>query len=1461
MVEAGQVPVFQEALKAVSFFDPSAGSQTLTYSYTDGNTCSNSAQVTITVNELPVINAGSYAAVCVDAADVVLAGSPVGGTWTGTGVSGSIESGFVFDPSAGSQTLTYSYTDGNTCSNSAQVTITVNDLPVVSAGTYAAVCADAADLILGGTPAGGTWSGNGVSGSIESGFVFDPSTGSQTLTYSYTDGNTCSNSAQVAITVNELPVINAGSYAAVCVDAADVALAGSPVGGSWTGTGVSGSIESGFVFDPSAGSQTLTYSYTDGNTCSNSAQVTITVNELPVINAGSYAAVCIDAADVVLAASPVGGSWTGNGVSGSIESGFVFDPSAGTQTLTYSYTDGNTCSNTAQVTITVNDLPVVSAGTYAAVCADAADLILGGTPAGGTWSGNGVSGSIESGFVFDPSTGSQTLTYSYTDGNTCSNSAQVAITVNELPVINAGSYAAVCVDAADVVLAGSPAGGTWTGTGVSGSIESGFVFDPSAGSQTLTYSYTDGNTCSNSAQVTITVNELPVINAGSYAAVCVDAADVVLAASPLGGSWTGNGVSGSIESGFVFDPSAGTQTLTYSYTDGNTCSNTAQVTITVNDLPVVSAGTYTAVCADAADLILGGTPAGGTWSGNGVSGSIESGFVFDPSTGSQTLTYSYTDGNTCSNSAQVAITVNELPVINAGSYAAVCVDAADVVLAGSPVGGTWTGTGVSGSIESGFVFDPSAGSQTLTYSYTDGNTCSNSAQVTITVNELPVINAGSYAAVCIDAADVVLAASPLGGSWTGNGVSGSIESGFVFDPSAGTQTLTYSYTDGNTCSNTAQVTITVNELPVVSAGTYAAVCSDAADLILDGTPAGGSWSGNGVSGSIESGFVFDPSSGSQALTYSYTDGNTCSNSAQVAITVNELPVINAGSYAAVCVDAADVVLAGSPVGGSWTGTGVSGSIESGFVFDPSAGSQTLTYSYTDGNTCSNSAQVTITVNELPVINAGSYAAVCIDAADVVLAASPLGGSWTGNGVSGSIESGFVFDPSAGTQTLTYSYTDGNTCSNTAQVTITVNDLPVVSAGTYAAVCADAADLILGGTPAGGTWSGNGVSGSIESGFVFDPSTGSQTLSYSYTDGNSCQNSASTLIIVNDPPVVNAGSYAAVCVDAADVVLAGSPVGGSWTGTGVSGSIESGFVFDPSAGTQTLTYVYSSVNGCSASSQTTITVHALPVVSAGTYSAVHVSASPITLSGIPAGGTFSGPGVSGNQFDPSVTGIGMFTITYTYTNGFGCSNTATSLIVVYDGTKSLSMNLLLEGLYTSGGQMHEAADENGMKWGAGIADHITVELHDAANYNTILYTNSAVELSTSGSVNLSGANGIPAILNGSYYITIKHRNSIETTTANPVSFGGASISYSFDAASKAFGDNLHQTLDGAYVIYCGDVNQDGLVDSSDMIEVDNETGNFATGYLSMDVNGDGLVDSTDMILIDNNVTGFISVVLP
>ena len=191
-------------------------------------------------------------------------------------------------------------------------------------------------------------------------------------------------------------------------------------------------------------------------------------------------------------------------------------------------------------------------------------------------------------------------------------------------------------------------------------------------------------------------------------------------------------------------------------------------------------------------------------------------------------------------------------------------------------------------------------------------------------------------------------------------------------------------------------------------------------------------------------------------------------------------------------------------------------------------------------------------------------------------------------------------------------------------------------------------------------------------------------------------------------------------------------------------------------------------------------------------------------------------------------------------------------------KSLNLTLCLEGLYTGAGTMTQASDANGPYFGAGISDKITVELHDGTTYSTLVQSFPDVDLHTNGTVTQQ----IPVNLNGSYFITVKHRNSITTVSATPVSFAGSVINYNFtDSQNKAFGNNLKPTTDGRFTFYGGDINQDDILDGSDMATVDNLTAAYAFGYLPEDVNGDGIIDGSDMAVIDNNTALYVAAVYP
>ena len=194
----------------------------------------------------------------------------------------------------------------------------------------------------------------------------------------------------------------------------------------------------------------------------------------------------------------------------------------------------------------------------------------------------------------------------------------------------------------------------------------------------------------------------------------------------------------------------------------------------------------------------------------------------------------------------------------------------------------------------------------------------------------------------------------------------------------------------------------------------------------------------------------------------------------------------------------------------------------------------------------------------------------------------------------------------------------------------------------------------------------------------------------------------------------------------------------------------------------------------------------------------------------------------------------------------------------NNSKMLTINAYLEGLYnSSSGNMNEALGLTGAEWGIGIADRITVELHDGSDYNSIVFSDEEVYLSTTGQAAVS----IPLALSDSYYITVKHRNSIETTTSAAVSFSGSSIVYSFDAPAKAYGNNMKQLMPGIYGFYSGDVYRDGVVDANDLIQVDNSAAAFSMGYIVTDVNGDGKADQSDVNLVKTNAHLFVKRRIP
>lgn len=163
--------------------------------------------------------------------------------------------------------------------------------------------------------------------------------------------------------------------------------------------------------------------------------------------------------------------------------------------------------------------------------------------------------------------------------------------------------------------------------------------------------------------------------------------------------------------------------------------------------------------------------------------------------------------------------------------------------------------------------------------------------------------------------------------------------------------------------------------------------------------------------------------------------------------------------------------------------------------------------------------------------------------------------------------------------------------------------------------------------------------------------------------NSCGGDTSVEVIVaTSTPASVSLPAAAYCADAAAVNITASPAGGTLSGPGVSGSS-----FNPAglSGNQNVIYSYTNNQNCTSLDTFVVAVNPLPNVniSVPLPSPTYCLNDQPTITAAPAGGTFTGPGMTGNQFNAGTAGVGNHTITYSYTDANGCDNSTTAQLTV------------------------------------------------------------------------------------------------------------------------------------------------------------------------------------------------------
>jgi hypothetical protein len=187
--------------------------------------------------------------------------------------------------------------------------------------------------------------------------------------------------------------------------------------------------------------------------------------------------------------------------------------------------------------------------------------------------------------------------------------------------------------------------------------------------------------------------------------------------------------------------------------------------------------------------------------------------------------------------------------------------------------------------------------------------------------------------------------------------------------------------------------------------------------------------------------------------------------------------------------------------------------------------------------------------------------------------------------------------------------------------------------------------------------------------------------------------------------------------------------------------------------------------------------------------------------------------------------------------------------------TLNVTAFLEGFYSENGMMRANLYDMGISTDETETDSVEVNLWSAVNLSspTPDYSVRTV-LHKDGTLTAVFPS---ATLNNSYYVALKHRNSIETWSAEPVTIA-STTSYDFSTSmSAAYGNGFNDPMKSIsvdrYAIYGGDVNQDGTVDIFDSQITENDASNLLFGYDASDCNGDGSSDIFDMQLIENNST--------
>lgn len=981
---------------------------------------------------------------------------------------------------------------------------------------------------------------------------------------------------------------------------------------SWTPSMGTSSVVTGLC----AGNYSATS--TDANGC-NSTSVINLVSPSGISNSVSGGLTICNGSSTTLTMNAVGGtppftySWSpGATLSSTNTSVVVASP---TTTTIYSATaiDANACTKTFTVTVTVNPLPALTVTNPTICIGGVASLNATGADTY-TWNPGNLVGATQN---VNP-VSNTTYTVSATNTLTgCTNTTTALVTVNNLPIANAGPTATLTCANTTTILTGS--GGItylWSGPGiVSGSTTANPTVN-SAGTYSLQVTSAAGCT---STVSTVSVSQNTIAPSTSTLAGVLNCtltsvnASATTTTTPVSYTWTGAGITSAANISTITVNVSGT--YNYSVTNtSNGCTTVGSVNVTQNSLvPSVSASTTGTVTCTTNTIQLNGTPAAGvtyTWSAPGGS-SIVSGTNSQNAIGSGAGVYTLTVrslSSGCPNSATVAAIVNTVaPIPTASTSGTITCSTSTVSLNGGPATGVtylWSGPGISGSTTSQNTTANAVGIYTLTATNTI-NGCSASATTAVTQNTTqPLPTATTSSSLTCSTTTVSLNGGPATGVtylWVGPGITGSTTSQITTANAPGVYTLTVTNTL-NGCS--AFTTTTVGQditTPTVTASSSGSITCTTNTVQLNGSTGVGityNWSGPGFSGGTNTQNVIANNSGTYTLTVQSVS-NGCTSTATTSVTQNTTaPIgVNAGLDQTLSCASPSVTLNGSvssPTNAiiSWTGLSVCGTTNTAITSACAADIYTLTA--TDpSNGCYSFDLVEVFANAgAPSITASSTTTLdCITTNANIIATtttSPVSYNWTGSGIiSGATNSTAVVNQPGTFTVVVIDLING--CSTTSVVAVSQDiTVPSITIAASSTVICSGSTVTMTATGANSyNWSPGGQTTNTVS--VSPTNTTNYTIMG--TGLNGCTNSVNQIIVVNPLPSVSINGATNICKGSTTTLFAVGATSYTWN----SGTNTTSISVSP-----TITTSYSitgeDANGCVNSSTTSVNIVAAKNIS-------------------------------------------------------------------------------------------------------------------------------------------------------------------------------------------------------------------------------------------------------------------------